>query len=287
MLDLGHISNSQQDIKIYQANGSAWQTWQKPRKCSYVWIMCIGGAGGGAGGNITVGTFSTGGGSAAISRALYNAQILPDTLYVQVGLGGAGGASATNGSAGTRSWVTLSTVVPIVAQNVILGSAGAAAAGGSITGATAAGETAITTATSTFSSLSTFISTGGQGSPTVTPYNPLTSQVLSPGAIGPQYNDSTLLSFAGGDISATSISPLIAGGTIGGTGSGGNGANGIFSWKPFFSLGGAGGGSSYADVGGNGGNGGIGSGGGAGGAGKLAGGTGGKGGDGLVVIISF
>ena len=49
MLDLSHIPNSQQDIQIFQANGSAWQTWRKPKKCNYVYIMCIGGGGGGAG----------------------------------------------------------------------------------------------------------------------------------------------------------------------------------------------------------------------------------------------
>jgi hypothetical protein len=45
MLDLSHIPNSQQDVQIFYSNGvtNAWQTWQKPRKCNYVWIMCIGG----------------------------------------------------------------------------------------------------------------------------------------------------------------------------------------------------------------------------------------------------
>ena len=71
MLDLSHIPNSQQDIKIfYAASGSnSWQTWQKPRKCNYVWIMCIGGGGGGQSGLVGSGSASggitTGGGAGA------------------------------------------------------------------------------------------------------------------------------------------------------------------------------------------------------------------------------
>ena len=120
MLDLSHIPNSQQDIQIFNANGSAWQTWRKPKKCNYVYIMCIGGAGGGAGGSTSIIQAGSGGGSGAVVRALYNAQQLSDILYIQVGLGGAGGLVAANGSAGTRSWVALQPA--IVAQNMVAAS---------------------------------------------------------------------------------------------------------------------------------------------------------------------
>lgn len=288
MLDLSHIPNSQQDIKIFYANGSAWQTWQKPRKCNYVYIMCIGGGGGGGFGTTTnQSPYSTGGGSGGVARALYNAQQLPDTLYVQVGLGG------NSGSPGTRSWVALQPTV--VAQNLVQGSGAAVAAGGtSGTGGSAAGETAIAQTTVTFLTLSNFIGTAGvtavgnagpiQG-PDITP---LTSQITCPGGTGPGFSNSTLPnSYNGGSILSTSISPLISGGSLSTTTNAGNGDNGITSWKPFYSLGGAGGGSTNNGIGGNGGNGGIGSGGGAGGSGTLGGGRGGKGGDGLVIIISF
>jgi len=273
MLDLSHIPNNQQDIKIYYGDGGAWQTWQKPRKCNYVWIMCIGG---GAGGSSSFGGTSTpGGGSGAVTRALFNASLLSDSLYVQVGLGGAGAIgsnTAAQGSIGARSFISL---LPnnTTAQNIIMASGNVAASN--------VGETVLTSAGATFVTLSNFISTQGVTQPT-SDVTPLTSQITCPGS---WQNGQTTA--AGGSILATSISPLIQGGSAVIVGNGGNGENGIMSWNPFYSLGGAGGGGSTVGVGGKGGDGGIGSGGGSGGAGLLGGGNGGKGGDGLVVIISF
>ncbi len=254
--------------------------------------MCIGGGGGGGGGYR--GGFDTtgaiGGGAGAVSRALYNASILPDRLYVQVGLGGAGGIGGTNaniigttGGSGTRSWVSLQQQAgAIVAQNIVQGSGQTAAAGGTCnpSGGTAAGESAMIQTSGTFLSLSIFIATAGQTSPNPAVngnVTPLTSQITSAGAP------------FGGSILATSLSPEIPSANNGITA--GNGGNGITSWKPFFSTGGASGGTLAGVNGGNGGNGGIGSGGGGGAsasnAGTIVAGNGGKGGDGLVVIISF
>lgn len=296
MLDLSHIPNSQQDVQVFYSNGvtNAWQTWNKPRKCNYVWIMCIGGGAGGAGGtNGTSPQQNTGGASGGVSRALYNAQQLPDTLYVQVGLGGAGGNQGSNGSAGTRSIVTLQPSV--IAQNIVAISGNVAAVGGSVgAAANSAGETAASQATATFYTLSNFISTAGQTSlfsaGSAFTALALTSQITTSGGNGDASNNP----FGGGtSILSSSISPLIQGGALAtASGSnGGNGANGITSWKPFYSLGGAGGGAATSGSGGNGGNGGIGSGGGGAGNGNVSlgytSGRGGKGGDGLVVIISF
>ena len=283
MLDLSYIPNSQQDVQIFYAisGSNSWQTWQKPRKCNYVWIMCIGGGGGGGNGATPITSVNSGGGSGAVTRTLYNVQQLPDRLYVQVGTGG---AAAT---AGTRSIVALQPAV--VAQNIVVISGTAAALGGSTDGLGAArsGETAATQATATFFTLSNFISTAGQASPVYSTANvqPLTSQITSAGASG------GWVDFAG-NVLSSSLSPFISGGlNVSASGSnGGNGDNGITSWKPFFSTGGAGGGSAVSGSGGRGGNGGIGSGGGAGGSCNSSfgtPGTGGNGGDGLVIIISF
>ena len=272
MLDFFNIPNSQDYISIYYGNGSIWETWTKPRKCNYVWIMCIGG---GAGGSSPFGGIYTSvSASGAVTRALFNSSNLPDTLYIQVGLGGAG-AIGTNtvvaGGAGTRSFVSLtpSTVV----QNVIIASGNA--------GANTVGETAFTTASGTFATFSNFTSTLGVTQP-LTDITPLSSQITCPGGF-----NNAITTASGNSILATSISPLIQGGASVVSGTGGNGADGFTSWKPFFSLGGAAGGGSQSGVGGNGGNGGIGSGGGSAGAGTTAGGNGGKGGDGLVIIMTF
>ena len=289
MLDLSHIPNSQQDIQIFYANGSAWQTWRKPKKCSYVYIMCIGGAGGGAGGFVNS-VYSPGGASAGISRALYNTQQIPDILYIQVGLGGQGGVSVNPGSAGTRSWVSLQPS-SAVAQILIQGSGGSAAAGGTNTGLNSPGESNITQIGVTFLTLSNFIGTQGVTSvasasvPTPPNITPFTSQIVTQGGGGGGVGPTS-----GASILSTTISPLISGGLSSGSGNGGDGANGITSYKPFYSLGGSGGGNSQSGGnGGKGGDGGIGSGGGGGGGGAsgFIGGTGGKGGDGLVIIISF
>jgi len=300
MLDLSHIPNSQQDVQIFYSTGinNAWQTWNKPRKCNYIWIMCIGGAGGGAGGPTTTGAVAaTGGASGGISRALYNAQQLPDRLYVQVGLGGAGGNANSNGSVGNRSWVSLQPA--IVNQSLIQGSGtSAGSAGGLTNGSNNSGELAVTQATVNLFTLANFIGTAGlgnssQGNAQPTNLTPFSSQVVTQGGQGGGSTSGFAIACSGSSILSSSISPLIQGGAIAtAPGSNGeNGADGITSYKPFFSIGGAGGGAAVSGSGGNGGNGGIGSGGGAGGAGNstlgYTGGRGGNGGDGLVVIISF
>lgn len=291
MLDLSFIPNSQQDVSIFYANGSAWQTWQKPRKCNYVYIMCIGGGGGGAAGPTANNGNAGAGASGAVTRILYNAQQLPDRLYVQVGLGGVGGlTSGAAGTNGTRSLVTLQPTV--LAQNLVAISGAAGAVGGTTGGGTSAGETVSTQTTATFYTIGNFISTAGRAN---TPsglldITPLTSQITSPGAGGGGFT-STPVIFQAGSILSTTYSPLIPLGVSSSTAgvNGTNGGDGVTIWKPFFSVGGAGGGASVTANGGKGGNGGIGSGGGGGGAGATLaqGGSGGKGGDGLVIIISF
>jgi hypothetical protein len=264
-------------------------------------MICIGGGGGGQSGTVASGALSSnniqGGGSGAVTRALYNAQQLPDRLYVQVGLGGNGGASTStntsnSGSLGTRSVIALQPSV--VAQNMVAISGNAGAAGG-VLNTTSAGETVSTQTTATFYTLSNFISTAGVSCTflTATPIaniNPLTSQITCQGAQGGGGVTSVPTARNGGSISQTAYTPLIQGGlgTLSISTNGGDGADGVTVWKPFLSTGGAGGGNSDLGNGGKGGNGGIGSGGGGGGSCSSGqSGAGGNGGNGLVVIISF
>ena len=297
MIDLFNIPNSQDHTSIFYAKGSAWQTWRKPRKCNYVWMMAIGGGAGGAGGFNGTANMAVGGAAGAITRTLFNSSNLPDILYIQVGLGGRGGTPPNSGATGNRSFISLSSST--IATNVIMASGTAGAVGGpSGAGASVLGETAFTSAVGNFITLSTFISTIGNPTPLYTSsiidITPLTSQITCPGAGGGGVSATTpsITVFDGSSINATSFSPRISGGTsFTGSTAATNGADGYTSWKPFFSTGGAGGGCSYSGTSGNGGKGGIGSGGGAGGcsnttAGGVAG-NGGDGGDGLVIIVSF
>ena len=275
MIDLFNISNSQQDVQIFYSNGSAWQTWRKPRKCNYVYIICIGGgASGSNGGTINLAT-GTPGGPGAITRILYNSSQLPDILYIQVGLGGA--ESFATGNPGTRSVVSL--LPAVVSQNIV-------SISGNVAASTGLPETAATQATMIFASLGNFLSTQSTSflNADVTP---LSSTLVTWGGAGGSKDTGTSTVTPARSILSSSISPLISGGISSTTTNGTNGSDGITSWNPFYSLGGAGGGGSLVGFGGKGGNGGIGSGGGGGGAGQLGGGNGGKGGDGLVIIISF
>lgn len=275
MIDLFNIPNSQQDIQIFYANGSAWQTWQKPRKCNYVYIMCIGGGGGGGNGGTVDNSNRGPGGAGAITRVLYNAFLLPDILYIQPGLGGAGGTSITLGpTLGTKSYVALQPNISV--QNLVLTSGAVAASSQS--------ETIATQTNMTFVTLGNFISTPGLTF-LLNDVSPLTSTIVTFGATGGFKTPTSVVQPR--SILSSPLSPLISGGISSTTTDGTDGDNGYTSWKPFFSVGGAGGGSSSVGVGGKGGKGGIGSGGGSGGAGQIAGGDGGDGGNGLVIVISF
>jgi hypothetical protein len=252
--------------------------------------MSIGGAGGGAGGRVAVTTNgSSAGAAAAVTRGMFNASHLPDTLFIRVGLGGNGGASNTNGGSGTGSFISI--LPNTTVTNGVLASGSGSAGGGLTTGAPSSGEGSFSIASGVFGSLATFLSFQGRNSlvSALSPSNVvLISSIVSIGAQGAGYNITTPVEINGASINITPNSPRISGGTgtIASSTDGGNGGDGITSWKPFYSLGGAGGGNSSTGVGGNGGDGGIGSGGGAGGSSGVTGGRGGKGGDGIVMIVS-
>jgi hypothetical protein len=270
MLDIFNIPGQQDNINIFYARGTTdWQTWTKPRNCKFIWMMCIGGgSGGGNGGTPTAGAL--GGGSGAITRALFPANVLPDTLFIQPGPGGAGG------SAGNRSFVSI-VASSAAAMNVVCASGTSAAAVGS-------GESAATTTVAGLLSLGSFTSIAGFYV-SVTTYTPFTnSTMVCSGQNGGTAGLSAGSSIASVDFGNGIVTPTLNGGSLN---AGGNGDNGVFLLKPFYSLGGAGGGSNNAGTGGRGGDGGYGSGGGGGGGGSVAGGTGGRGGGGLVIIATF
>jgi hypothetical protein len=286
MLDVFNIQGQQDNLKIFYVSDSTsngWQTWQKPRGCKYIWIMCIGGAAGGGAGQGTVtttGTQGSGGGSAAITRALFQANVLPDTLYIQPGLGGTGATGTAAGPVasglGNRSFVSI-VASSTVAMNLVCAS-------GTIVASATTAETVATQTSVGLLGLGIFTVTAGKDG-TTGAASALNNSIITAGSGGGGVAAS--VASAGSSISSidniTFVTPTITGGAATGVA----GTPGMWFWKPFYGLGGAGGGANLSGVGGAGGNGSYGCGGGGGGCGSTNGGNGGKGGDGLVVIITF
>ncbi len=297
MLDLSNLPNAANgaDVQIFYATGpSDWQTWVKPRGKSMIGIFAFGAGGGGGGGCSGAAGTARGGGGAGASGATFNTIIpaifLPDTLFVNVGLGGAGGAADTVGLQGGMTNVF---VYPLSGSSGPADAIVSAFPGGpgspgtsSAAGAGGSGGSAYTAAISALGSRYSSTNrpgnaggaqTGAAG--TNATFNAVSSPLCAGaggGGLGTANTD-----FAGGSVlSSSNIFPASPGGLAM------RGTDGVFRMTPFGSSGGAGGSTNSAGTGYGGGNAGLGSGGGGGGAG-LTGGAGGTGGHGLVVIVSW
>lgn len=292
MMDLGHLApRFTSDVQMFQSQGGAWMSWNKPRGASMCYMLCIGGGGGGGGCNSNTNSsdftgMGGGGGSSGLATLVIPALLLPDTLYVQVGAGGAGGAGgsgsgATAGSAGGVSYVSLSKNTS--APNVVLYSGGAAGGGGvalpstsSTTSSGAAGSAASAATNTVLGTLGLFNAVAGQaGAAGFSGTNAWGSIPLNGGPGG-----------AANVAAANTVDWTFA--------SWASGANlnrvdqsGFTNWKPFFSI--AAGGTYNAPTGSIPGASGVGSGGAGGGNNGLNTNIkpGGRGGDGLVLIISW
>ena len=282
MLDTFNIPNQQQNTTIFYGVGGAWQTWEKPRNAKLIEIFCLGGGAGGT--HPTIGTpigGGIGGGSGGIVKGIIPAFLLPDRLYILVGVGGTGGkTSGAGGLAGGISYVSLDGTTS--EQTLICKSSTAAAAG------TAGGTLSVVTL-SAFGNLGFFTAIagvngggGGTGTPTAGGNQTALGTNIITGGCGGGGHNAVSFSVGGSVIPAASIlSTQITGGQT----SGANGDNGYGFLQPFCGTGGAGGaGRTGSGVGGTGGNGYFGCGGGGGGAGSVQGGVGGDGGSGLVII---
>jgi hypothetical protein len=291
----------------YVLSTSSWQTWTKPNDAMMIHILCIGGGAGGGSGRLDSGANNKygggGGGSAAVTSMYVPAFLIPDNLYIQVGLGGFGGeaqtTNATNGnsgSAGGTSYVALYpsyTGTTQVGNLLLSANGGSGGAGGTSTTGTAGAAGTATTVGSTSPSylgLGQFTSTVGQAggassvssAPTALTINNITGGGSAGGGIS-----SAGTAYAGGSINSPSslISYLtsLAGGAVGSNGNYGYGIK-----KPIMYTGGTGGGGLVSGAAGSGGNGAVGSGGGGGGASTAtSSGAGGNGGNGIVIITSY
>ncbi len=303
MIDMFNLSTPYLNTQVFTASTAQWQTWIKPANAKMVYFFVVGGGGGGGGGrtvNLNSSPGGGGGGGSSITTGTYIASMLPDTLYLQIGLGGAGGVANTAGSAGTLSYVSYrpdTTAINILLQS---GNSGASAGTGSFSttgvGAGGAGGVAWTWSTAINGSLGIVDSTTGQNGTSgtglgatpnnVTPSLPITGGAgggaVSAGAVG--YN--------GGSILGTGFLNTLLPGVTNAADVSINGNNGYNTLSiptiPDFFTGGAGGGSATTTgrAGGTGGNGSYGSGGGGGGGTYSGtGGSGGKGGDGIIIIV--
>ena len=144
MLDISHLANTRNggDVQIFNALGASdFQTWVKPRGKSMVSIIAINPGGGGGGGFSAAAATARGGGGGggggAISRLMsIPIDVLPDALFINVGLGGPGGAAAAAGAAGGVTMVLIRPDTVLSVQNRVL--QGGVAAGGGGAGAAAA-----------------------------------------------------------------------------------------------------------------------------------------------------
>jgi hypothetical protein len=298
MLDIFNIPNQSDNVKVFYAISAsagviasqALQVWQKPRGCSYVWMMCIGAGSGGSGGpsgSLAGNVATPGGGSGAVTTVLYAANVLPERLYIQVGLGGSGGTGQSTAAIGTpvAGQKTHITVHHNVANQMNwICTSGTVVASTAGTGETALG---IYSFGGSLAALSPFASIGGQTTSTSANITPLSAAtvITSAGSGFPGTGTGATPWQIDAISQPTFAYPAVVGGT---PGAGTRGRDGYWSWKPMFGTGGAAGSGNTAGVGGNGGNGAFGCGGGAGGPGTFAaGGNGGKGGDGLAIIATF
>jgi hypothetical protein len=289
-------SQQQQRFWVYTGNknNTGFQTWIKPPGISFVHIITIGpGAGGSGTYPYSAGTAArggSGGGSGAMNSVFLPAYLIPDIIYINVGLGGTGGGSSTvigTANAGTAGQdLTYVTFYPVKSTGyaVCIASPGGA---GTVpaAGAGAIGGNAGATANSTFFPVSqiglrNYIpgqagSTGQQNSA-----GSLTAIYRVTGGAGGSGNTAGNITGNGGGISAVGEYTLQ---TIAASPAGTNGSQ-LNDLVKFIFGGGTGAASSTTISGSNGGSGGYGCGGGGGGVGPGLGGAGGAGGDGLVII---
>jgi hypothetical protein len=318
MFGFNHLPNKiQQNVYTFYANansGSAgpsgsFMAWNIPETAAVLHFLVIGGgAGGGSGHFSAAGGGSTSGGAGGAAGGLVAVTIptvlLPRTLYLQVGLGGDGGApvgtafgntAPTNGNPGRNGTRSLVCAFPEINNGSILIASSTtepAGGGGGIIGASATG-TAITVTNfqnerwrGLNGNVITPTAGGGctaGGSGTGVTY----AMLPTGGAGGGGYPNVNGANRTGGSISFANISAYLTAAVNGG-GLTVNGSNGFYRQQPFMVTGGAGGGAgtSPGQTAGDGGAGAYGCGGGGGGAGLGASGRGGRGGDGLIIIVA-
>lgn len=310
MLDFSHLTdNPNVNIQSFFGNSDAatnltdWKVWTKPRGVKWVYMIAVGAGASGAGGTFTGASAASagaaGGASGAQSTVLIPAIFVPNTLFIQTGLGGRQGTAITSALAsvnGTPTYIAVEAFSTLASNLVFcLGNGATGATGGVIaTAATMplAGRGVYSFFVGQAGGTAGATQNGAGGSVTAG-----TTGLMVTGGAGSGGKDVTAATRgAGGAITGAgflSTFPTLAGGTAAASGTNaGSGING-FQVTPYMFYGGSGGGAGgFAATnpgadGGAGGNGGPGCGGGASGPGYSTTGRAGDGGDGFAYIISW
>jgi hypothetical protein len=290
MIDVFNIPSSTQNTITFYATGN-WQTWNKPRNAKMIEIFCLGGGAGGGQHTVSTGNSFAGGGGASggIVRGLIPAFLLPDTIYILVGKGGAGpSTSATAGGVGNISYVALQTTTSeqtliCKSSTTTPGGGGAAAGAGgaptiSVVSLSAFGNLGLFTAIAGVAGTTGALTTTGSGT-----NQPALGTSIVTGGCGGGGKGSAGVFGTGGNI--TSASAVLTNQVNGGQTEGADGGSGYGTLQPFCGTGGAGGAGrgGTTGTGGRGGDGWYGCGGGGTGGGSVVT-KAGNGGDGLVII---
>ena len=307
---------------LFSTASTSAATWTKPVDCKFVHIIMSGAGGGGGAGFVATqarqGGGGGGGGSGTHASLVLPAMFCPDTLYIYIGSGGAGGT--TSGQAGSAGNSTVITLYPenILNNTLLLAGGGLAGGGGTSGGGGAAGGSATVSAAATSTRVAQYLHSarsdvataiGLSGDPgtaggynrnagVANPIDTSGGKFILGGVGGGGMGDASDTSYAGGShtFTAQAWTQGLAGGAGGSATNGLPGREGIYLGNSvrggFFVLGGTGGattGGVAGAVAGAGGRGILGSGGGGGGSAYIGStqGAGGAGGDGFVLITTF
>ena len=284
----------QQRVWIYSNRTAPFITWNKPPGINFVQIIAIGSGGGGGGGrandNSTLVYGGVGGSNGAYTVCFYPASLLPDTIYILVGLGGAGGTGTgigVPGGDGTNGSATLVTWYPSFANAsyfLLQANGGTGGVGGSSGGrGGAAAATAIASTSIPISQIGNrAVAAGIASTGNTLPADIVANYRTTPGTTGGRWGLS-VNTFAAAGITYPAGDYVLQPVPGGGNNTGRSGTS-LVSFDDLIFTGGTGGSVNRTGDAGNGGNGGPGCGGGGGAAGNVIGSTGGRGGDGLVII---
>ena len=162
-----------------------------------------------------------GGGGSAVTRLLIPATFISDRLFVQVGVGGAGGSPGNSGTGGGNSYVSL-TPVQNQTTNQLLASSTSNVGAGANSGGGGGGNAVSTVSECILSAMGILTSvagvagaTGGASGVSGSSVSMSAATIISGGAGGGSIAADNVTAFVGGNIIGNGFIPTLSGGAIG------------------------------------------------------------------------